>query len=258
MKFLLVTDLDNTLTGDNEATLILNQRLANLRGGFYLVYATGRSLASFGQLQQEFAAATGEQLLEPDYLVTGVGSEIYHQGKKDQDWATRVSEDWDRGAIAHLLKSFPTLIPQSQAEQNPWKISYCFSSFNNLLENSLDNSQIINNLRSQLATANLTAQVIFSSDRDVDILPQNSGKGLAVTYLMQKLQINPQNTLICGDSGNDITMFEQQTLGVVVGNSQPELLEWYRTNSSPNHYLARSPYAHAIWEAMNHFQLGEL
>jgi len=83
VKFLLVTDLDNTLTGDNEATLILNQRLANLRGGFYLVYATGRSLASFGQLQQEFAAATGEQLLEPDYLVTGVGSEIYHQGKKD-------------------------------------------------------------------------------------------------------------------------------------------------------------------------------
>ncbi len=286
MKFLLVTDLDNTLVGDRRATLTLNQRLVARRDHFYLVYATGRSLSSFQQLQQEFAAATGTHLLEPDYLVTGVGTEIYHQGQLDQDWAARLDQNWQRQAIALFLQSFPVLIPQPEAEQNPWKISYYLQPPDISLENSLDvspdisldnsldtsldnspdnslsnscdnsdNSQVIDHLRSQLTTAGLAAQVVFSSNEDVDILPCHGDKGQAVAYLMHKLQIPPQSTLVCGDSGNDISMFQQQTLGVIVGNAQPELLDWHKANSSADRYLARSTYAHAIWEALSHFQL---
>ena len=294
MKFLLVTDLDNTLVGDRRATLTLNQRLVARRDHFYLVYATGRSLSSFQQLQQEFAAATGTQLLEPDYLVTGVGTEIYHQGQLDQDWAARLDQNWQRQAIALFLESFPVLIPQPEAEQNPWKISYYLQppeiSPNNSLSNSGDNpdlvssilvrtgkflraegrrspqklpnqsgdyynSQVIDHLRSQLTAAGLAAQVIFSSNEDVDILPCQGDKGQAVAYLMQKLKILPQFTLVCGDSGNDISMFQQQTLGVIVGNAQPELLDWHNAHPHNHRYLARSTHADAIWEAISHFQL---
>lgn len=274
MKFLLVTDLDNTLVGDRRATINLNQRLAARRDDFYLVYATGRSLSSYQQLQQEFAAATGTQLLEPDYLVTGVGTEIYHQGQLDQDWAARLDQNWRRQAIAHFLESFPALIPQPEAEQNPWKISYYLqpldispkNSLNDSPDNSLDkslsnsgdnpdNAQVIDRLRSQLTTTGLAAQVVFSSNEDVDVLPCHGDKGQAVVYLMQKLQIPPQFTLVCGDSGNDISMFQQQTLGVIVGNAQPELLNWHKTHPHNHRYLARSTYADAIWEALRHFQL---
>ena len=70
MKFLLVTDLDNTLVGDDEATQVLNQRLQSKRSQICLVYATGRSYASTCELIAQ------KQLLEPDYLIAGVGSEI--------------------------------------------------------------------------------------------------------------------------------------------------------------------------------------
>jgi sucrose-6-phosphatase len=257
VKFLLVTDLDNTLVGDDRATMTLNQRLVALRHHFYLVYATGRSISSFHQLQQEFAAATGTKLLEPDYLVTGVGTEIYHQGQLDQDWAARLSQNWQRQAIALFLESFPALIPQPEAEQNPWKISYYLQpdvdSPNS--QNNQNNSQVINHLRSQLNQADLAAQVVFSSNEDVDILPCHGDKGQAVAYLMQKLKILPQATLVCGDSGNDISLFQQQTLGVIVGNAQPELLDWHKTHAHADRYLARSTHADAIGEALSHFQL---
>ncbi|NJL88880.1 MAG: HAD-IIB family hydrolase [Coleofasciculaceae cyanobacterium SM2_1_6] len=268
VKFLLATDLDNTLVGDLWATIGLNQRLAAARQQFYLVYATGRSLDSFRQLQQEFHSDTNTQLLEPDYLVAGVGTEIYHQGQLDQEWAAHLSQHWQREAITKIGDNFPALIYQPDTEQNPWKVSYYLqptaistpSSFLSAadlqnLPKQKSNKQIIDDLRLQLAAVGLSAQVVFSSNRDVDILPYHGDKGQAVRYLQKKLRVNSQFTLVCGDSGNDITMFQEKTLGVMVGNSQPELLEWHEAHPEAQHYLARSTYANAIWEAIEHFQL---
>ncbi len=246
-KFLLVTDLDNTLIGDHEATIALNQKLSLIRADFYLIYATGRSIVSVQELAQEFEATTRTPLLEPDYLVAGVGSEIYQSSALDQTWADHLSQDWQREAIADLLAACPEFQPQSKAEQNPWKLSY--------YANSDQNAAAVAKLRHQLASAELAAQVVFSSDRDLDILPRKSGKGQAMKYLREKLQIQPQLTLVCGDSGNDIGLFEQRTLGVMVSNSQPELLDWHRTNPHPDHHRATSPYAWGILEALAHFKL---
>jgi sucrose-6-phosphatase len=246
-KFLLVTDLDNTLIGDHEATISLNQQLSLIRADFYLIYATGRSIVSVEQLGQEFQAMTGTSLLEPDYLVAGVGSEIYQRSSLDQTWAAHLSQDWQPEAIANLVATCPQFQPQSKAEQNPWKLSYYAKSDHN--------AAAVAKLSHQLAAAELAAQVVFSSDRDLDILPRNSGKGQAMKYLREKLQIQPQRTLVCGDSGNDIGLFEQQTLGVMVSNSQPELLNWHRSNPHPQHHRATSPYAWGILEALAHFKL---
>ncbi|MBW4552475.1 MAG: sucrose-phosphate phosphatase [Aphanocapsa sp. GSE-SYN-MK-11-07L] len=246
-KFLLVTDLDNTLIGDLEATIALNQKLALIRSDFYLIYATGRSLISFRQLCQEFQALTTTSLLEPDYLVAGVGSEIYQRSLLDQAWADHLSQDWQRAAIAELVAACPEFQPQAKAAQNPWKLSYYAEAEHN--------PAAVTKLAHQLAAAGLAAQVVFSSDRDLDILPRNSGKGQAMQYLRQKLQIHPQLTLVCGDSGNDIGLFEQKTLGVMVSNAQPELLDWHRSNAYPYHHRARSAYAWGILEALAHFQL---
>lgn len=249
MKFLLVTDLDNTLVGDQQALLCLNRKLAAYAGQVHLIYATGRSYASARQLQQE------AQLLEPAYWITGVGTEIYCQNQQDASWAERLSQNWDREAIVSLTQSFPQLVPQSQAEQNPWKISFFLRSYqsNHLTEDSPE--ALLADLRSQLAHHNLSAQVVFSSNRDVDILPQQGDKGLAMNHLRTQLQVPPEQTLVCGDSGNDISLFQQSTLGVLVNNAQPELLHWYRTLAQPRHYLAQSGYAWGILEALFYFNL---
>lgn len=240
MEFLLVTDLDNTLVGDAQATLALNQKLATIRDRLCLIYATGRSYKSARRLKHQ------EQLLEPDYWVTGVGTEIHDQEKPDLAWASWLDENWNREAIAKLVQSFPELISQPNREQNPRKLSY-------FLRSTLAES-ILATLRLKLSQSSLPAHVIFSSNEDVDILPVRSDKGLAVSYLREKLQISPEVTIVCGDSGNDISLFQHSMLGVIVRNAQPELLEWYQQHGQTSHYRAQSAYAWGIIEALFHFQ----
>ena len=212
MKFLLVIDLDNTLVGDDAATLALNQHLQSQRSQICLIYATGRSHDSTCELIAQ------KQLLTPDYLIVGAGSEIYQDDKLDLDWAEYLSQNWDKIAIASLTQQFSELKPQSPQEQNPWKLSFC-------LESVPKASSVINDLQQKLAESGLAAQLIFSSNKYLDILPQTSNKGNAITYLQKRLQIPPDATLVCGDSGNDISMFEQDARGVIVANALSELLE---------------------------------
>ena len=241
MKFLLITDLDNTLVGNRQATLRLNQKLLPIRHQFYLIYATGRSYRSAMQLMIE------ENLLAPDYWVTGVGTEIYYQEKRDPVWADWISAGWDWFAIATLTQSFPDLIPQTPLEQNPWKISFCLSK--------PQKAYILENLQTQLDQSGLTSKIIFSSGRDIDIIPKNADKGLAIAYLREQLQIPTELTLVCGDSGNDISLFEQLTLGTIVNNAQPELINWYDDNAQSNLYFAHLPYAWGILEGLIYFNL---
>jgi len=240
MKFLLVTDLDNTLVGDDEATQVFNQRLQLQRSQICLVYATGRSHASTCELIAQ------KQLLAPDYLIAGVGSEIYQDGILDLDWAEYLSQDWDKMAIASLAQQFSQLKPQSLKEQNPWKISYS-------LEPAAENSSTVQALQQKLTESGLAAQIIFSSNSDVDLLPQTSNKGNALTYLQKRLQIPSEATLVCGDSGNDISMFEQDVRGVIVANALSELLEWHRECGTKHHYLAGAACAGGIIEGMTYF-----
>jgi sucrose-6F-phosphate phosphohydrolase len=205
-----------------------------------LVYATGRSHASTSELIAQ------KQLLAPDYLIAGVGNEIYQDGSLDLDLAEDTSQGWDKMGLASLAQQFSQLKSQSPKEQNPWKISYS-------LEPAPENSSTVQALQQKLTASGLPAQIIFSSNSDLDILPQTSNKGNALTYLQKRLQIPSEATLVCGDSGNDISMFEQDVRGVIVANALSELLEWHRECGTENHYLAGSACAWGIMEGMAYF-----
>jgi sucrose-6-phosphatase len=241
VRVLLVTDLDNTLVGDDQALAALNEQLMADRSQLYLVYATGRSYASACGLQAE------KQLLEPDYWITGVGSEIYNQGNLDRDWAIKLSQGWQREAVLTIAQAFPELQLQDPPEQNPLKASFHLDP--------TASAALLTNLQHELNQANLPAQLVFSSGRDVDILPQPANKGNAVAYLQNNLRMPLETTLVCGDSGNDISLFEQPARGVIVGNAQAELLEWVQVYGQPHHYLAQSACAGGILEALAYFSL---
>jgi sucrose-6-phosphatase len=243
MSFLLVTDLDNTLVGDALALAQLNQHLTHQRQtqGMKLVYSTGRSLTLYRELQ------TTANLLDPDLLITAVGTEIYRPGSDEPnpDWRAQLTIGWERSRLLALTQTYPDLIPQPASEQNPFKISFWLTQAAALT--------VLPQLEQHLQQHNIPAQLIYSSGKDLDILPHSANKGIALTFVRQQLGFSPSQTVACGDSGNDIALFTQGTRGIIVSNAQPELRQWHTQTPNPDRYLAQTPYAAGILEGLTHF-----
>ena len=242
--FLFITDLDYTLVGDDRAMAKLNEKLQQhrLAYGTKIVYSTGRSLSLYKKLKAE------KNLLEPDILVCSVGTEIYHQGSliPDITWSQKLSSGWDRNLVLEISKTFTDLKPQPPSELGDFKISYFLTE-----EAAI---KVLPELESCLLAQGLDIQVIYSGGKDLDILPRNANKGMAMTFVRQSLDIDVAQTVASGDSGNDIALFEnRQEKGIIVGNARPELLQWHQQNPNPNRYLAQSEFAGGIEEGLVFF-----
>jgi hypothetical protein len=242
--FLFVTDLDNTLVGDDASLVQLNQQLEQCRQeyGTKIVYATGRSLFLYRQLAEE------KQLLSPDALVTAVGTEIYFNAEQDiydLEWADILSEGWDRQEVSAIASHYYDLVLQPPSEQNPFKVSYY------LTEKAA--GEVLPRLQLALQEHGLSAKLVYSGSKDLDILPEKGDKGLAIKYLRNKWQINAKKTVVCGDSGNDIALLSGEEMGIIVGNARPELVEWYEANATNYRYYANATYASGIIEGLKQF-----
>lgn len=243
MQWLLVTDLDNTLVGDNQSLAELNTILQAHRQHLFLVYSTGRSLISYQHL------CTEADLLTPDALVTSVGTEIYERDsdRPNSAWSAQLQKNWDRDLVAAIAQEFSVLIPQEDEAQGPFKASYHVAQE--------DAERILPELNACLQEKELAAQIIYSSGHDLDILPVAADKGNAMTFVRQQFGVPLEQSVACGDSGNDRALFrnsEQQ--GIIVGNALSELLDWHQQQPSPFRYLAKAHCAAGILEGLQYFQ----
>jgi sucrose-6-phosphatase len=242
---LLVTDLDHTLVGNDLALDQLNQILDRYRQtwGTKIVYATGRSRASYQEL------VTTRSLLAPDALIAAVGTEIYPGDltTTDPEWADKLSVNWHRAKIVAIASRFADLEPQPQAEQRPFKVSYYLSA--NVA------AAVIIQLQELFAAQSIDVEIIYSGNKDLDILPRGGDKGTAVQFLRDRWQIDPTKTVVCGDSGNDISLFKYgRERGIIVGNAQSELRLWYELHPVDYHYLAVADCAAGILEGLQYFR----
>lgn len=241
--FLFVTDLDNTLVGDDQALTELNGQLSKHRQehGTKIVYATGRSPTLYRQLQSQ------KQLLEPDALIAAVGTEIYLNGSDTPypAWSERLSQGWDRDMVVATTAHFADLISQPDSEQRPFKVSF-------FLTQEIA-AEVLPQIESLLQRS-LDVKLIYSTGQDLDILPRHGDKGLATQFLRQQWEFEPEQTIVCGDSGNDIALFSVgKERGIIVGNASSELLQWHNANPTEYHYLAKASCAGGILEGLNHF-----
>ena len=245
---LLITDLDNTLVGNDRSLDRLNQILDRYRQtwGTKIVYATGRSRDSYQEL------VTTQSLIDPDVLITAVGTEIYvgTSTTPDREWADKLSLNWHREEVAAIASRFADLEPQPQSEQRPFKASYYLSP-------SVV-AAVVPQLQELLSHQGLDAEIIYSGNKDLDILPRGGDKGKAVQFLRDRWQIDPAQAVVCGDSGNDISLFKYDNeRGIIVGNAHSELRLWHELHPVNHHYLAVADYAAGILEGLKYFRFIE-
>jgi sucrose-6-phosphatase len=242
---LLITDLDRTLVGNDESLHQLNQLLDRYRQtrGTKIVYATGRSRGSYQDL------TTTQQMLMPDALIAAVGTEIYVGASDipDPEWAAKLSLNWHREQIVTICSQFADLELQPLAEQRPFKVSYYLST-------SVV-AAVLPQLQDLFKQHDLNVEVIYSGNKDLDILPHGGDKGTAVQFLRDRWQIDPTEAVVCGDSGNDISLFKYgQERGIMVGNAHSELRLWHELHPIDHHYLAVAEYATGILEGLKYFR----
>ena len=234
---LIITDIDNTLTGDDEAMREFFQLITDAEDNIGFGIATGRRFEDVVQLMKDY------DMPQPEVLIAAVGTEIYY-GKHytpDRRWQKHIDFRWDPERVHEVLDSIEGLYPQKAHEQSAYKISY---------EADFSVAPKLQAIKRHLREAGLRVKVIVSLGMFLDIIPSRAGSGLSIRQMAYKWGFPLENILVAGDSGNDEGMLAGNTLGVVVGNYSEELEKLRRY---PRVYFADACHAAGIIEGVHYY-----
>ncbi len=240
---LLSSDLDGTLAGDAPATLRFRQTwdaLAPARRPI-LVYNSGRLADDI----LEFVAETG--LPDPDYVIGGVGTMLVDRkgGARLEHFHARLAEGWSLDAVEAILGAHGETSRQPEIYQHAFKSSWYLHDAD---------PETLSDIESRLDQAGLAVTIVYSSKRDLDILPRQADKGQALTWLCGELSIGLDQVVVAGDTDNDRSMFELPGVrGIVVGNALPELRAL--GDSDPRIFNATRSHALGVLQGLVHWSV---
>jgi sucrose-6F-phosphate phosphohydrolase len=254
---LVITDLDDTLIGDDDATLKFTQwwRSHGVPAGGRLVYNTGRVLDLFLELLEEKAHC----IAEPDLLISSVGTKIYKKESnnswvQDEIYEKRLGKGWELDAVREAAYAALGAVGTEKmhfrppSEMNDYKITV------GVAKSALDS--VLQQIQAQLDAEKVLYKAIVSGKGDwrfVDLVPAEAGKLKALEYATETLGFAPHQTVACGDSGNDLDMLQSgggkdRHHAIVVGNAQEDLMKWARESKEP--LIVEGHRAHGILEGL--------
>ncbi len=233
---MLVSDIDNTLTGDEAALARLREHLHEHQSYLGFGVATGRSLASAREALEEL------NLPDPDAWISSEGTEI-HYGRdcvRDRSWRKHIDYHWKPEAIRSVLDRLGGLSPRAESLQGEFKLSYRIE----------DGGPNFRKILGAMRREGLRVRVILSRGELIDLLPIRASTGLAIRFIGLKWGLPPERLLVAGNSGADEEMLRGDTLGVVVGNYSEEL---ENLRNAERVYFADGRFAEGILEGINHY-----
>lgn len=236
------SDIDGTVAGDAAATTRFRDAWDALppMEAPLLAYNTGRTIED----ARQFIIET--QLPDPAYIIGGVGTEIFDTDSDQMipEYHETFGGHWDLDAIEAIMESVDGIEKQPPECLHPYKSSW-------FLRDAA--KEHIAELETKVRESGLNACVIYSSGLDLDILPADANKGNALRWLADRVNIELDQIVVAGDSGNDTSMFFVPGVrGIAVGNAQSELLE---VIAGQQVYHAGAETADGVIEGLRHFGL---
>jgi sucrose-6F-phosphate phosphohydrolase len=233
---MLVSDLDGTLLGDAVALKEFGTWRRHAGSQMRIVYSSGRFLRSVRESIKAF------RLPAPDAIICGVGTEIhdFRETPAALDWPA-CSEGWNPDVIKATCLDHGRLALQPAPFLSPHKLSFYGMDLG---------EACLKRLQLALSASGQAVTIVYSSRRDLDVLPRGVNKGTAAAFLAQRWEMEPSDVIVAGDSGNDLAMFEEGFPGIIVGNAQTELRRFRGRNA----YHATRHFAAGVLEGLRHWR----
>jgi len=240
---LFSTDLDGTVVGNNDATRRFRDFWQSLPDEHrpVLVFNSGRLV------DDQLALLEEVPLPRPDYIIGGVGTMLHakERGELESAYRHSLGTGFDPRRIADIMGRLPDVTMQAEQYQHGLKSSWFLHDAD---------EKALADIEAALLAAKIDARIVYSSGRDLDILPKAADKGAALAWLCGQLHIGLDESVVAGDTGNDRAMFELNDVrGVIVGNALPELVSM--ANSNGRFYLSGATEADGVIEGLRHWGL---
>lgn len=240
---LLCSDIDGTLAGDPAAEARFCEAWQNLppENRPLLVVNSGRLIED----QRAYIATTA--LPPPDVYIGGVGTMLHNERQPSHArlYTRSIGAGFDRALIAAALADIANVVVQPDAYQHVHKSSWYLRDAD---------VATLASIEERLADAGIAARLVYSSNRDLDILPAGVDKGAALSWLCRELGLSHDDVVVAGDTNNDRSMFDLPGVrGIVVGNALPELRAIAKDR--PDIYRADMSVADGVLEGLTHWGL---
>lgn len=243
-KKIFFTDLDGTLLNDQkEITPKTRETLARITEmGHYLVFISGRPMMSVIEARKGLPISDKNLFLiasNGGIIFDAENQEILRENRLTLEQTDYVLKFCEQAGVHSHTYTDDAIVSKRQSEELSFyqRTIHMPSLITDDIIGSLDKPPLkciaISGQKEKLDAvkealtpwAEGQIQLMFSNDKLLEMIPITSGKGTALKWLSEHLDVEIHNTLAAGDMENDISMIEAAGVGVAMSNGAPHVKE---------------------------------